>query len=196
MAKNKPTFDVFISHSHRDREFSAEIARVLRSYDLKVFGDADIAPGERSEDTIWEAMAESQALVAVIPETESSAWSAFELGAAKAWNKPIYAIASNPTTARLPSSLQGMAIYSPTRIDEIAQEIKRSSRSLSESEKAVLIDEYQRIGVPIDELVLQPGHLSRLTKEFKRHSKREIAAEELVRNLLRLRKRGALPRLK
>ena len=192
MAKGKPIYDVFISHTHRDTEFSAEIARVLRSYDLKVFTDIQSVSGERIEDALWEAMAESQALVAVIPEGESSAWIAFELGAAKAWNKPIYAIASNPASARLPTGLQGLTVYSSSRIDEIAQEIKRSWGSLSESERAVLIDEFRRIGVPVDQLALQPWQLSRLTKQFKKRTKRQVASEELMRTLLRLRKTGAL----
>ena len=100
MPKKELSFDVFISHSHRDAAVSAEIARVLRSYDLRVFMDADVGVAQAVEDVIWEAMSESQALVAVIPETDPSAWSAFELGAAKAWNKPIYAVATNPATAQ------------------------------------------------------------------------------------------------
>ena len=192
MAKGKSTFDVFISHSHRDAAVSADIARVLRSYDLSVFTDAEVGTGQSFEDMIWEAMSESQALVAIIPETDPSASIAFELGAAKAWNKPIYAVASNPATVRLPVGLQGMMIYPPSRIEEIAQEIKKASGLLSEADQAVLIEEYHRIGVPVDQLLLQPTQLSTLTKQFKKRAKRNVAAEELVRTLLRLRKRGKL----
>src|SRR5580704_7264515 len=99
MPKAKTTIDVFISHSHRDAAISAELARVLRSYDLRVFTDAEVVGGQSIEDAIWEAMSESQALVALIPEGDPSAWIAFELGAAKAWNKPIFAIASNPAAS-------------------------------------------------------------------------------------------------
>jgi nucleoside 2-deoxyribosyltransferase len=192
MAKVNPTIDVFISYDHQDAKFSEELARVLRSYDLKVFTAPEILGGKHIEEAIWEAMAESQALVAVVPKADASARTAFELGAAKAWNKPIYAIASDPTAARLPAGLKGMAIYSPSRIDEIAQEIKRSTGSLSDADRAVLIEEYLRIGVPVDQLVLQPALLSRLTRQFKRRARRDIASEEIVRTLLRLRKKGAL----
>ena len=88
---------------------------------MRVFTDAEVVPGESVENAIWEAMSESQALVAIIPETDPSAWIAFELGAAIAWNKPIYAVASNPATARLPVGLQGIMIYPPSRIEEIAR---------------------------------------------------------------------------
>jgi hypothetical protein len=192
MAREKPSFDVFISHSHRDATISADLARVLRSYDLRVFTDAEVVAGESIENAIWEAISESQALVAVIPETDPSAWIAFELGAAKAWNKPIYAVAFKPAAARLPFGLQGIRIYPLSRIEEIAQEIKRSSASLSEPDQALLVEEYHRIGVPVDQLLLQPKQLARLTKQFKKRAKRTVAAEELVRTLLRLRKRGKL----
>jgi hypothetical protein len=192
MDKEKSSFDVFISHGRREAAVSADIARVLRSYDLKVFTDAEVGPAQTIEDVIWEAMSESQALVAIIPETDPSAWFAFELGAAKAWNKPIYAVASNPATVRLPVGLQGMMIYPPSRIEEIAQEIKKASALLSDSDQAVLIEEYHRIGVPVDQLPLQPKQLSMLAKQFKKRAKRDVAAEELMRTLLRLRKRGEL----
>ena len=123
---------------------------------------------------------------------EPSAWIALEFGAAKAWNKPVYAIASNPSSTRLAVPLGGMVVYSPSRIEEIAQDTKRSLGSLSDSEKSVLIGEYHRIGVPVDELLLQPRHLSRLTKQFHKRTRRQATSEEPVRMLLRLRKQGAL----
>jgi hypothetical protein len=192
MAKEKSSFDVFISHSHRDAAVTADIARVLRSYDLSVFTDAEIETGQSFEDMIWEAMSESQALVAVIPESDPSALIAFELGAAKAWNKPIYAVASNPSAVRLPVGLQGMTIYPPSRIEEIAQEIKNAPVVLSDTDHAVLIEEYHRIGVSVDQLLLQPNELSNLTRQFEKRTKRHVPAEELVRKLLRLRKQGKL----
>ena len=134
MAKGKSTFDVFISHSHRDAAISAEIARVLRSYDLRVFTDAEVGAGQNIEDVLWEAISESQALEAIIPETDPSASISLELGAARAWNKPIYAVASNPATVRLPVGLQGMTIYPSSRIEEIAQEIKKASGLLTEAD--------------------------------------------------------------
>jgi hypothetical protein len=159
---------------------------------LRVFTDAEVVAGQSIEDAIWEAMSESQALVAVIPEGDPSARIAFELGAAKAWNKPIYGVASNPAASRLPAGLQGMIVYPPSRIEEIAQEIKKMSGLLSDAEQKVLVEEYHRIGVPVDQLLLQPNELSRLTKQFRKRAKRNVASEELVRTLLRLRKRGEL----
>lgn len=192
MAKANPTCDVFVSHSRRDAVLAAEIVRIMESYELNVFTDAGLTVGEDVEDKLWDAIAESQAFVAVVPETERSAWLAFELGAASAWNKPVYAIASNPSSTHFAVPLGGIIVYTPSRIEEIAQDIKRSLGSLSDSEKSVLIHEYQRIGVPVDQLLLQPKHLSRLTRQFHKRTKRQVSPEELVRSLLRMRKQGVL----
>ncbi len=192
MKKHRPAYDVFLTHRRQDAELAADIARILRSYDLAVFTDADMPAGEPHEDTLWDAMAESQALVTVIPDGEASPRMLVELGAAQAWNKPTYGIVIDPSSTRLPPALRGLAVYPRSRMDEIAQEIKRSSPLLSDAETAVLIDEYLRISVPVDQLVLQPALLSQLTKQFKARTKRQFPAEQLVRMLLRLRRSGKL----
>ena len=192
MAKDVSTTDVFLSYNQRDAALADAMAGVLRSLGLNVFPGAGIAKGQCTEDAIWEAMAESKAVLVIVTEAEPSAWILIELGAAKAWNKPVYVVASNPAAARLPAGARGMTIYPPSRIEEIGQEIKRHSDELSEADRAVLVEEYHRIGVPVDQLALQPKYLSRLTKQFKKRAKRDVASEELVRTLLLLRKRGAL----
>jgi len=184
---------VFLSHHHRDSERAAELSRVLCSYGLEVFTDRDANGSKSAEDALWDAMAESQALVAVIPEGEPSPTMLVELGAARAWNKPSYGIVFDPASTRLPPPLHGLTVYPRSRIDEVAQEIKRSSELLSDAETASLIDEYHRIGMSVDQLVLQPAKLARLTRQFKVRTKRQIAGEQLVHILLRMRKARALP---
>lgn len=193
MAKTKPTYDVFISHRHEDAPFVREITNVLRSYDLQVFTSDEVPVTGKVEDVVWDAMAESQAVVAVISGNEPNALLLFELGAAKAWNKPVYGIVSDPSSTRLSASLHGLAVYPVSRIEEVAQEIKRSAESLSQSEQGLLVEEYQKIGVPVDQLALQPHHLTQLTKRFARRAKRQTSGEQLLRHLLRLRKQGSLP---
>jgi hypothetical protein len=108
------------------------------------------------------------------------------------WNKPTYGILFDPSSTRLPAPLRGLAVYPRSRMDEVAEEIKRSSDLLSDEETAALIDDYHRIGVSVDQLALQPAQLARLTRQFKARTKRQVAGEQLVRMLLRLRKGGAL----
>ena len=164
----------------------------MESYDLSVFTEAKLESGANLENAIWEAISESQALVTVISEFSLTAWMAIEVGAARAWNKPIYAVASNPAAARLPAGLQGITIYPFSRVEEIAQEIKRASTPLSETNQAVLIDEYQRLEIPLDLLSLQPKLLSTLASQFRKRTKKRLSSEELLRTLMRLRKQGTL----
>jgi hypothetical protein len=125
---------------------AAELSRVLHSYGLEVFTDAGVNGSKAAEGARWDAMAESQALIAVIPEGDPSPTVRVKLGAAHAWNKPTYGIVYDPASTRLPPPLRGLAVYPRSRIDEVAQEIKRSIELLADDETAALIDEYQRIG--------------------------------------------------
>lgn len=193
MRKNRPTFDVFVSHDLRDNRVAGDVVRALRSYGLKVFTRDEVPVADRIEDAVWEAMAESQAFIAVISNEGPTSSIAFEVGAANAWNKPIYGIVSDPATIHSFPSLHRIRLYPASRIDEIAQEILRASDSLSDQEIEVLLEEYHRAGVPVDQLALQPRQLQELTKLFQKRAKRSISAEQLLHLLLRLRKTRELP---
>jgi TIR domain len=192
MEKTKAVSDVFLSYSAADAKFAGDIARILQLFELSVFDKNAMAPGKGFEEAVWEAMAESQALVMVVSTAPLSASTLFELGAAQGWNKPVYVVATDPASMHLPSFLRGMPVYPFSRIEDLAREIKSAAASLSDSETAVLIQEYERIGETVDQLLLQPAQLSKLTRQFKKRAKRQVAPEELLRTLLRLRKRGAL----
>ncbi len=192
MNKNKIIYDVFISHNHRNLTFVNEVSRFLRALDLLVFTDTEIDIGDQSESVIWEAMAESQALVAIISDNDFGANMAFELGAARAWNKPVYAVASDPTSYRLPPALHGVPVFTANRLEEMASRIKNSSSLLTKPETDILVEEYFHGDTTVDQLILQPNRLANFTKQFKKRAGRDIASEELLRSLLRLRKRGLL----
>jgi TIR domain len=192
MTKTKTYSDVFLSQGGENAALAAEIVRVLQSYGLQVFTDAQIKIASNIEDAVWEAIAESQALVIIISESAVGAWVAFELGAARAWNKPVYGVSASPTSPHMPDVFHGMAVYPPSRIQEIAQEITRSSRTLSDAETKVLIEEYLRAGIPVDQFALQPAKLSALTKRFNKRAKRQVTGEQILRMLFRIRKAGAL----
>ena len=192
MSKAKPIYDVFLSYAPQDAKLAVEVARVLQLFDLAVFDAKTMLQGKRMEDALWEAMAESQALVVVVSAAEPSASTLFELGAAQGWNKPVYVVVADPASTRLPTFLRDSAVFPFSRLEEVARAIKNSSELLTDAEKMVLIEEYQRIGESVDELILQPSLLSKLIKQFKKRAKRQVMPEEVLRTLLRLRKRGEL----
>jgi TIR domain len=192
MEKSRVVSDVFLSYSAADAKFAGDIARILQLFELSVFDKNALPAGNGLEEAVWEAMAESQALVMVVSTSPPNASTIFEFGAAQGWNKPVYVVATDPASMRLPSFLQGLPVYPFSRIEDLAREIKSASAPLNDAETATLIQEYERIGETVDQLLLQPALMSKLTKQFKKRAKRQVAPEELLRTLLRLRKRGIL----
>ncbi len=197
MAKNSVTYDVFIVYDRRDAQTAACVADVLRTHGLTVFLDVEqLSPGMSIEDSIWQAMAESHAFVVVVPEAILSSWLAFELGAAKAWNKPIYAVSAFAAHNNIPVSLRDFQILPVSRVDEIAQSITNTSAPLSEDDIVHLGDAYAATGVTVDQLLLQPQQLAALVKQFNKKSGRKMSGEQIMWHMLRLRKQAKLPVLK
>ena len=155
----------------------------------------DLPPGCAVEDAIWEALAESYAVVAIIPEDAPASWMAFEAGAAKAWNKPVYGVAATATVPPAAATLQNVTILPASRVDEIAKLILESAEPISDGDRQRLGEAYSRIGVPVDQLPLQPQQLAKLVKLFNQHSGRQLSGEQIISLLLRFRKRGGLPSL-
>lgn len=199
MAGKKPTYDVFISHSSKDTSLAVEIAETLRAHGLEPFTPSSLRLGTNIEEALWQAMAESQALVVVMSTPEPSTGIGLEIGAASAWGKPIYIIVTDPATTQLSRMVIGTAgvqLYPPSRIDEVAEQIKQAQDDSTPEDIEELIKEYQDIGLPVDRLALDSVRLSQLTRNFHKRTKKQVPSERLLWLLLRLRKRGALPAIK
>jgi TIR domain len=195
MRNGKQPYDVFIAHSPSDRQLAAQVAEVLRSYDLCVFDDSADLTGANLEETLWDAIAESRALVVTLSAGPPGASLLVELGAAKAWNKPIYAVTSQPSLSAMPTVFRDVQVYPTSRVDEIARSIVRSGQPLSSHDSKLLSDLYVQVGMPVDQLAQQPLHLMELVKLFNKQSERQLAGEQLMSLLLRNRKQGLLPSL-
>lgn len=118
---------------------------------------------------------------------------AFELGAAKGWNKPIYGVTTQASLRNLPAALNNIQVFPRSRVEEVPELIARNLEPLSEDEIDRLITAYFQVGVPSDQLAVQPKHLMKLVKLFNRSGDRQIAGEQLLSFLLRLRKSRRLP---
>jgi len=75
------------------------------------------------------------------------------------------------------------------------QQIKSLQAPLTEASIEHLKEAYISIGVPTDQLSSSPKALQKLTERVNRRSDGTHSGETLLRELLRLRKRGKLPRL-
>jgi len=87
----KQHYDVFLSYSFKDKPWVSEFASALRGAGVKAWFDvSELAPGERWQDKVQEALRDSSTLIIILsPNSVESPRTFFELGAALAGKKRI-----------------------------------------------------------------------------------------------------------
>jgi hypothetical protein len=121
-------YDVFISHSTADRAWATDFATRLQDRGLRVFYDVwSTAPGASIEDTIREGLRDSSHVVVMFDQSSvSSAWSAFELGAAIGMGKHVVSVvATNVPVDRLPGPAQQLQTVSVDSPDDAAEKVAK-----------------------------------------------------------------------
>jgi nucleoside 2-deoxyribosyltransferase len=119
---------VFLSHSRRDGNLVATIARELRKHGVEAYLDESMTPGDDFRRSIKAAIRKSDGFVLVVtsPDVAASSWTSYELGMAEALGKPILLLLSqNHSAAQLPSDLAGLPIaaFDPERPESMGREI-------------------------------------------------------------------------
>ena len=196
MATATRTYDVFLSHSARDKDFAADVANRLQAEGLEPFYDASIQLGETVSQAIWDALAECHAFIVIVSsESSPDAMGMVELGAAAAWNKPIFVLLNGPASMRVPEALKSYRAYPLNRVDEILGQIRHNLEPISDDERKVLAETYRDVNVTADELVQSPSSLRQLVKQFNAKTQKHLSGDRLLSELLRMRKQSKLPRL-
>ncbi|MCA9045351.1 MAG: toll/interleukin-1 receptor domain-containing protein [Planctomycetaceae bacterium] len=196
MSTATPTYDVFVSHSLRDREFAADIADRLAAEGLQPFYDASVPIGEDLSKAIWDALAESRAFIVIVsPESTPDAMGMVELGAATAWHKPIFVLLNGPASSRLPEALQQYQAYPRNRVDEVLANIRQTFEPITDEDRELLAQIYGDINVPADRLSQSPRELQEVVSRFNAGTKKQLSGTRILSELLRMRKQSKLPRL-
>ena len=191
-----PTFDVFVSHSSRDRAFAADVADRLKAEGLQPFHDASFVVGQEISKAIWDALAECHAFIVIVsPESGLDAMGMVELGAATAWNKPIFVLLNGPASTPVPEALVNYHVYPRNRIDEVLTQIRRSLEPITDEERQVLTEIYRDLSIPADRLSQSPRELQQLVETFNGKTNKQLSGNRLLSELLRMRKQAKLPRL-
>lgn len=191
-----PTFDVFVSHSSRDREFAADVAGRLKAEGLQPFHDASVPVGQEISKAIWDALAECHAFIVIVsPDSAPDAMGMVELGAATAWNKPIFVLLNGPASTRLPEALENYQVFPRNRLDEVLTQIRRNLEPITDDEREVLTETYRDLNIPADRLSQSPRELQQLVRTFNVRTKKQLSGTRLLSELLRMRKQAKLPRL-
>jgi hypothetical protein len=196
MATATPTYDVFLSHSSRDREFAVDIAERLKADGLQPFYDASVPLGKEVSKAIWEALAECHAFIVIVsPDSTPDAMGMVELGAATAWHKPIFVILNGPASSRLPAALQTYQAFPRNRLDEALNQIRRNLEPFTDEDREKLAKIYSELNVSADRYGQSPRELQDLVKKFNARNKKQVSGTRLLSELLRMRKQSKLPRL-
>jgi hypothetical protein len=191
MAKRNRLCDVFIANSPGDATLATAIANTCHASGLEAITNAELPPELETSNALWEALAECRALIVILPPSGPTASMWIEIGAVRAWNKPIFGVSTDPST-RLPSALSDIRFYVTTRIDELINAIKSADRDLSEADASVLAEVYEEIGKSVDQLILEPKLRQRLVRRFTARSRKAVTEERLLSELLRMRKQRRL----
>ena len=195
MKKEATAYDVFLSFALADAKTGELAARTLTHAGLTVFAPGKLESGAKVSDAVWQALAEIVAMVAIVdPENPPAASLAVELGAAMAWHKPIYIVHAKAASTRFPDYLSDYPAYPISRLEDVARSIAALSTPLSADELSSLCHIYGDLGIPTDQLLLQPAAVEKVARAFAKATGREVPAEQLVHELIRLRKGGSLPK--
>lgn len=194
MAEATTTYDVVISHPPAASGRAKELAEACRASGLEAAIDSELLAQGDTADPLRDALAESRGLLLVLPPTGLTTWMAMEVGAARAWSKPIFAVLTDPASTHLPADLSDLNVYPPGRIDDIIRALKRSGEPLSDEDREILVRLYIDIGVAADQLALDWNHLDELVKRYRTVTGTAVSGEQLLTELLRMRKQGRLPK--
>src|SRR3954468_14285010 len=126
MVNVSKTYDVFISHSAGDAKLAMKVAKACREVGIEAVTSREVLPTADTSDALWEALAESRALLTILSPSGPTASMGIEIGATRAWNKPIYAIVTDPSLTRLPVALTGIDLFTTGRVSDVIKAIKSS----------------------------------------------------------------------
>jgi hypothetical protein len=193
----RPTYDVFLSHAAIDTGVAKVIRQAFDRAELTTFSFTDEPQPAEPEVAAREAIAECAAFVIILSRASLHAPSvAFELGAASAWNKPVFVLLHGISSNEVPTLLKGTKVRPLSAVDEVVAAVQKSIAPFSDEEFLILLNLYQKAGIPTDQLALEPITLGEITRSFNKAAGSNRTPERLLQELLRRRKQGKLPRLR
>lgn len=190
-------YDVFLSHGAQDKGLAQIVTRALDREGLEVFAVHEVTPGEEFLAKMRRELAQCSAFVLILTRsTLKSPNIAFEIGMAMAWNKPIYVLYDGITKKEIPGYLKEFNVLQVSKLPQVVREIAQSQQPFSEEDRDSLINVYQELGVPTDQLLGKPAALHELSQRYNDIASSHVSGERLVQELIRLRKQGKLPKMK
>lgn len=196
MISRKRSYDLFLSHLPVDTGIASVVKRAFEEAGMSVFSIADAKAVKQISKVVREAIAESRAVIVIVTQSSIKSPSImFEVGAASAWNKPIYLLRQAVETKELPHFLRAYRSFPVGDTQSVIKHVSQATSPLSDDEIEALQRSYVQIGIPCDRLALEPAALDKLTSAWKKTTGTDRPAEQLLGELLRLRKARKLQTL-
>lgn len=190
-----PIYDVFLSHHPQDGGLASMVTREIESAGCGVFSLESLPLGSHIQSQVLDALVDSSAVVVLL--TRSSVESrgvAFEVGVAMGWDKPIYIIHDGLEMRSIPEFLNQFHLVPLSDLPRVVKQIQSLRKPLSDSQREFLIDAYRQVAVPVDQLLRDSKQRARLSNLFAEQAPEPIASNRLLQELIRLRKKGQLPK--
>ncbi len=195
MPRIKKTYDIFLSYSS-DLQSQAEIAaKKFADAGLAVFDLSELGPAHNVVEETWQALAESWALVVIVKPGATPPSVAVEIGAASAWQKPIYILLEGDGEYHLPAYFSKYETFMSSEIATVVDLVLKGKKPLSDEDRQALAEAYTGLRIPTERLFREPTSIERLKNVLWRESGIRISGERIMQELIRMRKRGKLPRI-
>jgi len=194
MAKLSKTYDVFLSYSSDLRGKARIVTKKFAEAGLAVFDMSDIGPGYNIAEEMWQALAESWALVVLIKPGTIPPSVAVEIGAASAWQKPVYIVTTAEGEYHVPQYFSHYEIVKFPEIPNLVEIISKGRKPLTDKDRDALREAYLRVRIPTDQLLREPRYVQKMQRLLRDEYGLTISGERMMQELLRLRKSGRLPR--
>ena len=185
-----------MSYSQRDQGDALRVRQKIEDAGISVFDASREGEPGAMWDNVRKAIADSEAVIIVISRNSALSSSlGIEIGAAIAWQKPVYVVLPQKEQEDVPELLRGLRSYTVDSLSELIDAIIEARSDLTNEETEWLKDWYEQRKVPLDRIVRDPESIALLTTSFHERFERQLDAQKLLLALLRLRKRGELPKL-
>jgi hypothetical protein len=196
MAKLNKTYDVFLSYSLDLRKQARIVAAKLSEAGLAVFDISEIGPRYNLAEEMWQALAESWALIVLIKPGATPPSVAVDIGAAAAWQKPVYIVTTTVGKYQLPKYFSQYEIVHLSGISNLIKSISKGRKPLTDEDRNALKKAYLKLRIPTDQLIREPRYVQKLQQMLRNEYRITISNERMMQELLRLRKSGRLARLR
>jgi hypothetical protein len=198
----RPSPDAYLAHDTSDSALAWAVADRLRAAGLTTASVHLDGAGTFSLDSqpFRRELFESFTLVVVLtPAFVRSGVLPFYLGVADATASPVYVLNADVSQSDVPDYLQRSRYFTEPLwegLPRVVDEIAKASQPLDADAVMALEQVYQEVGVPADQLVASTTLRREFAQMFAKKSGASLSEFRLLRELIRLRKRGKLPRLK